>query len=72
MKIHFTKNIHTVDFGLGVWSPMNKKEYGQSVATYSHWDFELFSSSNHISPLLNRPQGCQGCQKNRKDLRFHT
>ena len=38
----------------------------------SHWDFELFSSSNHISPLLNRPQGCQGCQKNRKDLRFHT
>ena len=38
----------------------------------SHWDFELFSSSNHISPLLNHPQGCQGCQKNRKDLRFHT
>ena len=34
MKIYFTKNIHTVDFGLGVWSPMNKKEYGQSVATY--------------------------------------
>ena len=28
------KNIHTVDFGLGVWSPMNKKEYGQSVATH--------------------------------------
>ena len=26
----------------------------------------------HISPLLNRPQGCQGCQKNRKDLRFLT
>ena len=25
----------------------------------------------HISPLLNRPQGCQGCQKNWKDLRFH-
>ena len=24
----------------------------------------------HISPLLNRPQGCQGCQK--KDLRFLT
>ena len=23
----------------------------------------------HISPLLNRPQGCQGCQKNQKDLR---
>ena len=38
----------------------------------SHWNFELFSSSNHISPLLNRPQGCQGCQKNRKDLRFYT
>ena len=34
MKIYFTKNILTVDFGLGVWSPMNKKEYGQSVATY--------------------------------------
>ena len=34
----------------------------------AHWDFELFSSSNHISPLLNRPQGCQGCQKHRKDL----
>ena len=30
-------------------------------AQVSHWDFELFSSSNHISPLLNRPQGCQGC-----------
>ena len=41
-----------------------------NIAT--HWDFELFSSSNHISPLLNRPQGCQGCQKNRKDLRFLT
>ena len=26
----------------------------------------------HISPLLNRPQGCQGCQKNRKDLRYLT
>ena len=26
----------------------------------------------HISPLLNRPQGCQGCQKNRKDLRITT
>ena len=26
----------------------------------------------HISPLLNRPQGCQGCQKNRKDLRSLT
>ena len=26
--------------------------------TLSHWDLELFSSSNHISPLLNRPQGC--------------
>ena len=25
-----------------------------------------------VSPLLNHPQGCQGCQKNRKDLRFHT
>ena len=24
----------------------------------------------HISPLLNRPQGCQGCQKNRKVLRI--
>ena len=24
----------------------------------------------HISPLLNRPQGCQGYQKNRKDLRI--
>ena len=23
---------------------------------------------SHISPLLNRPQGCQGCQKNWKDL----
>ena len=34
MKIYFTKNILTVDFGLGVWSPMNKKEYGQSVATH--------------------------------------
>ena len=38
----------------------------------THWDFELFSSSNHISPLLNRPQGCQGCQKNRKCLRITT
>ena len=38
----------------------------------SHWDFELFSSSNHISPLLNRPQGCQGCQKNQKCLRITT
>jgi hypothetical protein len=26
----------------------------------------------HISPLLNRPQGRQGCQKNRKDLRITT
>ena len=26
----------------------------------------------HISPLLNRPQGCQGYQKNRKDLRNTT
>ena len=42
------------------------------VLVVSHWDFELFSSSNHISPLLNRPQGCQGCQKNRKDLRITT
>ena len=39
---------------------------------WAHWDLELFSSSNHISPLLNRPQGCQGCQKNRKDLRITT
>ena len=38
----------------------------------AHWDFELFSSSNHISPLLNRPQGWQGCQKNQKDLRITT
>jgi hypothetical protein len=38
----------------------------------AHWDFELFSSSNHISPLLNRSQGCKGSQKNWKDLRFHT
>ena len=26
----------------------------------------------HISPLLNRPQGCQGCQKNQKDSRITT
>ena len=26
----------------------------------------------HISPLLNCPQGCQGCQKNQKDLRITT
>ena len=26
----------------------------------------------HISPLLNRPQGCQWCQKNWKDLRYLT
>ena len=26
----------------------------------------------HISPLLNHPQGCQGYQKNRKDLRITT
>ena len=38
----------------------------------SHWNFEFFSSSNHISPLLNRPQGCQGCQKNQKVLRITT
>ena len=38
----------------------------------AHWDFEHFDSSNHISPLLKNPQGCQECQKNRKDLRFHT
>ena len=43
----------------------------------THWDFELFSSSNQnlqwrfrFKPLLKRPQECQGCQKNRKDLRF--
>jgi hypothetical protein len=24
----------------------------------------------HISPLLNRPQRCQGCQKNRNNLRI--
>ena len=42
------------------------------TGTNAHWDFELFSSSNHISPLLNRPQGCQGCQKNRKDQRITT
>jgi hypothetical protein len=40
--------------------------------TASHWDLELYSSSNHISPLLNRPQGWQGCQKNQKDLRITT
>ena len=26
----------------------------------------------HISPLLNHSQGCQGCQKNQKDLRITT
>ena len=26
----------------------------------------------HISPLPNRPQGCQGYQKNQKDLRITT
>ena len=26
----------------------------------------------HISPILNRPQGCQGYQKNQKDLRITT
>ena len=26
----------------------------------------------HISPLLNRPQGCQRYQKNQKDLRITT
>ena len=36
----------------------SQKKRGETEA---HWDFELFSSSNYISPLLNRPQGCQGC-----------
>ena len=40
------------------------------MGSLTHWDFELFSSSDHISPLLNHPQGCQGCQKNRKELRI--
>ena len=31
---------------------------------------EIFKT--HVSPLLNHPQGCQGCQKNWKDLRVHT
>ena len=39
---------------------------------FTRWDLELFSSSKHISPLLNRPQGCQECQKNRKCLRITT
>ena len=34
--MYFTKNIRTVDFGLGVWSPMNKKEYGQWQLTISY------------------------------------
>ena len=38
-------------------------DYRTDCCTDSHWDLDLFSSSNHISPLLNRPQGCQGCQK---------
>jgi hypothetical protein len=42
------------------------------IITLVHWDLELFSSSNHISPLLNRPQGCQGFQKNLKDLKLTT
>ena len=28
-----------------------------------HRDFELYSSSNHISPLLNHPQGLPGVSK---------
>ena len=51
---------------------INCGAFGMFLADLPHWDFELFSSSNHISPRLNRPQGCQGCQKNRKDLRITT
>ena len=51
---------------------LDAKSVLPKVCYLSHWDFELFSSSNHISPLLNRPQGCQGCQKNWKDLRITT
>ena len=36
MKIYFTKNIHTVDFGLGVWSPMNKKNM------VSQWQLTMY------------------------------
>ena len=39
----------------GIEMCIRKKKY---LGIRSHWDFELFSSSNHISPLLNRPQGC--------------
>ena len=51
----------------------HKLEYPSNIATtVTHWDFELFSSLNHISPLLNLPQGCQRCQKNRKEFRYLT
>ena len=35
---------------------------------------EIFKTNlkTHLSPLLNCPQGCQGCQKNWKDLGFFT
>ena len=56
-----------------VWENSSSRHPGFNAFNCStHWDFELFSSSNHISPLLNRPQGCQGCQKNRKCLRITT
>ena len=65
---------------LNLWQDMSfmyiKKEccnpLHHLLVAVAHWDFELYSSSNHISPLLNRPQGCQGYQNNQKDLRITT
>ena len=46
------------------------------MKTSARWrhNSKIFKTNlkTHISPLLNRPQECQGCQKNQKDLRVHT
>ena len=64
----------------GHWANLNKSEEiltnTNAASKYyiprTHWDFQLCSSSNHISPLLNRPQGCQGCQKNLEGPKEHN
>jgi hypothetical protein len=70
MKISFSVNSLKIDTFLPFQS--NVISIAGMLEAEAHWDFELYSSSNHISPLLNCPQGYQGCQKNQKDLRITT
>ena len=48
---------------------MNMKKIRQAALLFKIFETNL---KTHISPLLNRPQGCQGCQEIRKELRITT